>query len=87
MAFFNKALQKHDEVHLENRTAVTFYRYVTADPIATVDSAGYFNSDEVRSRVAVNSVVQITHSYGLAEQATVFRKFTAVPASGDVTIA
>lgn len=82
MAFYDKSLVKHMEVHLPTRVAVSFYRYVTADALATVEAAGYFNS--ARARVKAGDIVEVTCAIGGA-QTTVLKRFLAVPTSGNVT--
>lgn len=63
---------------------VSWYTYATADANATVLTDGYFNN--AREKLKVNDVI---HCLSVANGTGVVNvlKVTAVPASGDVTVA
>ena len=64
--------------------SVYTYAYATADAAAAVETAGYFNN--ARKLLAVGSVIQASMVYG---GTSVLKNYvvTAVPATGNVTIA
>lgn len=64
--------------------SVNWYKYATADAGATVIAAGYFNG--ARDKLKVNDVVDcLVVADGVGDLVTVV--MTAVPASGNVTVA
>jgi hypothetical protein len=63
---------------------VNWYGYATADAAATVVAAGYFN--DARDKLKVNDVIMVMAvADGTGDW--LLLKATAVPASGDVTVA
>lgn len=61
-----------------------WHRYSTPDAVATVIAAGYFNN--ARAKLAVNDVIDcMCVNAGVGDRVSV--NVTAVPASGDVTVA
>ena len=86
MALIKRQLVQYASVpHTSDVGPVTFYVYVHGvDTMATIIAAGYFN--DVRDKLRVNDHIQLmavaatTGNYG---EVTV----TAVPASGNVTVA
>lgn len=63
---------------------IAWYRYVSADAVATVIAAGYFNT--VRDKLAVGDTIDATCVLGgTADRVSVL--VTAAPASGNVTVA
>ncbi|MER2536046.1 MAG: hypothetical protein ABTQ31_12870 [Rhizobiaceae bacterium] len=63
---------------------INFYGYATADDAATVLTAGYFN--EARAKLKVNdSIDAMCVADGTGDRLGL--KVTAVPASGNVTVA
>lgn len=71
-------------VSLSNTRVVKFFNYATDETLAEVTAAGYFN--DVRADVSLNSIVHcVVDCDGTPNYATL--RFTAVPATGDVTCA
>ena len=63
---------------------VDFFSYATADAVATVTTAGYFNN--ARAKLQVNSVIDaLCLADGVGDRISV--TVTAVPATGNVTVA
>lgn len=60
------------------------YRYATKDALATVATAGYFN--DARSILKVDDRIIVEAAIAGSSETEVYR-FTAVPATGNVTVA
>lgn len=70
--------------HTPDVVPVNFYCYATPDAVATVIAAGYFNN--ARSKLNVNDVIDaLCVATGTGDRVSVI--VTAVPASGNVTVA
>ncbi|RWN78073.1 MAG: hypothetical protein EOS02_09950 [Mesorhizobium sp.] len=63
---------------------VNWYSYATADAVATVIAAGYFN--DARAKLKVNDVIEaLCVADGVGDRVSLI--VTAAPASGNVTVA
>lgn len=84
MAYAEKALVRVAQTPVAAVRVLTLWLYATADAVATVETAGYFNS----ARARLTKGDQIDASM-VIDGSVVAKKYcvTAVPASGDVTIA
>ncbi|MCZ8545072.1 hypothetical protein OOJ09_12835 [Mesorhizobium qingshengii] len=64
--------------------AVDFFHYATADAVATVIAAGYFNN--ARDKLAINDVIEaLCVADGTGDRVSLI--VTAAPATGNVTTA
>lgn len=70
--------------HTADVGSVNWYKYGTADVAATVLAAGYFNN--ARDKLRVNDCIEVlSAAAGTGDRLDVI--VTAVPASGNVTVA
>lgn len=85
MAYLARSLVLECSVpHTSDVAPVNWYKYATADAVATVIAAGYFNN--ARDKLKVNDVIDaLCVATGTADRVAVI--VTAVPASGNVTVA
>lgn len=87
MALNIRALVQVCTVPFKTDTApVTFFKYASPDTMATIIAAGYFNAARDAGRIRVNdhiSFMAVADGVGNYGEAT----FTAVPATGNVTVA
>ena len=83
LALYNSVPYGANTVGAASKT-VDFFSYATADAVATVTTAGYFNG--ARAKLKVNSVIDaLCVADGTADRVSLI--VTAVPASGNVTVA
>jgi hypothetical protein len=89
---FKMALNKRSVVQAHSipwgsdLSPLNVYEYATADAVATVIAAGYFNVLRDDGRIRVNDIVNANCVMGGAAD-FVRLIFTAVPATGNVTVA
>lgn len=84
MAFAIRSLATFASVPVGSNRSCIFYKYATNDAVATVIAAGYFN--DAREKLKVNDVIEAVCAHNSTGDRVVMR-VTAVPASGDVTVA
>ncbi|WP_295805932.1 hypothetical protein [uncultured Nitratireductor sp.] len=87
MAFKIRQLSRYHSVSYDdNGTSkkCNFYNYVTTDPDAAAQTAGYFNDARAILNVG-DSITAICDASGTPERVTLL--VATVPASGDVTVA
>jgi hypothetical protein len=88
MPFIARSLSLSDSIHngsaAQGRDAMTcFWRYATPDALAAVVTAGYFN--DARGQLRAGDVIEVAAGIG-GTPATDTYTFSAVPASGNVTL-
>ena len=84
MALQIRALTLTASVPVDTNKSVGFYKYATPDAAATVIAAGYFN--DARDKLAVNDIIEcVCVATGTGDRVVV--RVTAVPSSGNVTVA
>lgn len=84
MAFKIRSLALAHSVPVSETTSWNRYTYATADAAATVLADGYFN--EARAKLKVNDQIEVCAVHGGTGDFLTL-KVTAVPATGDVTVA
>jgi hypothetical protein len=85
MAFKLRSLVRIASIpHTDDTAPCNFWKYATADAVATVIADGYFNS--ARAQLAVNDIIDCACVVaGTGNRVTVIVR--TVPASGDITTA
>lgn len=84
MALDTRALRRVTSVEVLPNVLVHDFFYATADALAVVTTAGYFNNS--RAALTVHSTIRAVVDYsGTANYVSL--RVTAVPASGNVTVA
>lgn len=84
MAFYAKALSRFNVSQVSTAKTVSWFTYSTADPAATVLADGYFNN--ARNQLKADDIIIAECGIGTASD-VVQMVVTAVPSSGDVTVA
>jgi hypothetical protein len=75
---------EHSVPHTTDVAPVNWYKYATADAVATVIADGYFNN--ARDKLRVNDVIDaMCVANGVGDRVSL--KVLTVPASGNVTTA
>jgi hypothetical protein len=87
MALNKRAVvQAHSIPYANDTPPCNIYEYATPDAVATVIAAGYFNGLRDDGRIRVNDIIGSQCAMGgVADYVRLI--FTAVPATGNVTVA
>jgi hypothetical protein len=86
MALNNRSLVLAISVpHTADAAPTNFYKYASPDAAATIVAAGYFNN--VRDKLKVGDIIEAVALAGGATADRLDLVVTAVPATGNVTVA
>lgn len=84
MAHVVHQLRRYNSISMSGGRTVGFFNYATDHTAAEVVTAGYFNSS--RAALAVGSIIDAVVNMGSSPD-NIRVRVTAVPASGNVTVA